>query len=346
MNKNTLYALGLSLACSAVLAQDNSGDQGWLGVFGEYYNLDADKPLPSGGFDDGFGLGAEVAFRLSPQWAARIEWSHLDIDAKAGIDDQSGDRIGVDALYFINDSASYLFVGVKHENLGDSYRLANVGVGHHWRLAPRWKLITEVAGYYDFGQELNDYGIKLGLAYTFGTQSASTPVAAPTPAPAPTITRVADADGDGVADSNDRCPDTPHQDKVDAFGCSIFADKQVDVVLDILFANNSYEITNPASPKIREFVDFMRRFPNTQAVIEGHTSVVGSDAYNQQLSERRANAVRTLLINQYGIAAERLQAVGHGESRPLDMADTPEAHAKNRRIQAKVSAMEKVKVAK
>ncbi|MDF2180314.1 OmpA family protein [Aliiglaciecola sp. CAU 1673] len=334
-------ALGLGLGYAPVLAADSQENEGWVAGFAEYYNVDFDKPLPVGGLEDGFGYGAEVGFRLSPNWATRIEWSHLDINARTGFEDESGDRIGVDALYFINGNASYVFAGVKHENLGDSYRLANLGMGHHWTLAPRWKLITEVAGYYDFGQELNDYGFKLGVAYTFGAKSAPAPVTA---APAPVMP--VDSDLDGVVDAQDRCPNTPRQDKVDNVGCSIFTEKQVEIALDILFANDSYVVTNPDSAKVKEFVDFMRRFPNTQATIEGHTSLVGSDAYNQQLSEKRANAVRSLLISRYGIAAERLKAVGFGESRPLDKADNAQAHAKNRRIHANVTAMEKSKVTK
>jgi len=72
-------------------------------------------------------------------------------------------------------------------------------------------------------------------------------------------------------------------------------------------------------------------------VIEGHTDSRGSDAYNQPLSERRANAVRDELVNEYDIDASRVSTVGYGESRPVATNDTDEGRAQNRRIEAVLS---------
>ena len=68
---------------------------------------------------------------------------------------------------------------------------------------------------------------------------------------------------------------------------------------------------------------------------EGNTDSVGSDAYNQKLSERRANSVRTYLTNK-GINPSLLDSVGYGESRPVATNDTAEGRAKNRRVEFKV----------
>ena len=153
-----------------------------------------------------------------------------------------------------------------------------------------------------------------------------------------------DTDNDGILDSIDKCLGTPMTDKVDATGCSVFEQKEVSVALDILFANNSSIVTNPNSADLKEFVEFMARFPNTQAVIEGHSSSVGDADYNQMLSEKRAKSVRTLLINTYGIDEGRLQAVGFGESQLKDTSNTAEAHRVNRRIEVKVTALVETKV--
>lgn len=152
-----------------------------------------------------------------------------------------------------------------------------------------------------------------------------------------------DIDGDGVLDSRDKCLGTPSTDKVDADGCSIFDKKEVSVLLDILFGNNSSVVKNPASTNIQEFVNFMQRFVNTQAVIEGHTSAVGETSYNQMLSETRAQSVRTLLINTFNIDESRLKAVGFGESRLKSTKNTPQASRINRRIEVKVSAIVETK---
>ncbi|MDP5130130.1 MAG: OmpA family protein, partial [Paraglaciecola sp.] len=155
----------------------------------------------------------------------------------------------------------------------------------------------------------------------------------------------ADADGDGVADADDKCANTPITDKVDAVGCSVFMEEEVSQELKFTFANNSAVIVNHVSD-LQAFADFMNRYPNTDTVIEGHASAPGEAAYNLQLSQKRADAVRKLLITKYGIDASRITAVGFGETQLLDTANTPAANAKNRRITAKVSASKRVKVEK
>ena len=69
--------------------------------------------------------------------------------------------------------------------------------------------------------------------------------------------------------------------------------------------------------------------------IEGHADATGPDAYNQGLSERRANSVRSYLVSQ-GVEASGLTAVGYGESRPIASNDTREGRALNRRVELQV----------
>ncbi|WP_416307677.1 OmpA family protein [Neptunicella sp. SCSIO 80796] len=342
-----LCAIG-TLGLSGNALADDQIEDGWVAGFIEYYNPDSDKPEPFEYLDDGHGIGAELGLRFSPRWAGRIEWSHLDIDAIDGFDDETGDRLGVDALYFLDQKSVYLFAGVKHEKLDTSYRMANVGIGKHFQINDNWRVIAEAASYYDFGQDYNDFGLKLGIAYTFNTESNQHKAAAPTPPP-PVTQQVAepislDTDGDGIFDQADKCPGTPKTDKVDANGCSILMEKSYSVVLNILFANNSSEITDPESPEFQKFADFMQRYGSVYAEIGGHTSAVGEADYNQKLSEERANKVRQLLIDRYDIDASRLTAKGYGETELLDDSGTAEAAKKNRRIHAKVSTTVETKV--
>ncbi|WP_088330183.1 OmpA family protein [Lacimicrobium sp. SS2-24] len=352
MQKITL-ALAMSLSFGASAAENNQHDQ-WLGGFIEQYYNDSGYPSTANPFDDGQGMGIEYGMRINPRWAARFEWSSLDMDYENTSNEVSGDRYGVDALYFMDSANTYLFAGIKKMDIADRYSPVNIGIGRHWHLNENWKLVTEFAAYHAFSDDITDYGFKLGLAYKFGEPSGSSYqqteaqpqsnyTAATTTAPTPTPT---DSDNDGVFDDKDECANTPAEDKVDSKGCSIFTEEMVEASLDILFANNSYQVSNPDSQYIADFAEFLKRFPDTQAVIEGHTSLVGDAAYNQQLSEQRAQAVRDVLISRYGISAERLKAVGYGETRPLDDANTAEAHRKNRRIHTKVTATKKVKVTK
>jgi outer membrane protein OmpA-like peptidoglycan-associated protein len=83
----------------------------------------------------------------------------------------------------------------------------------------------------------------------------------------------------------------------------------------------------------------MKQYPQTTTTVEGHTDAIGSDAYNQGLSERRANAVRDVLVEQHGIDVNRVSAVGYGESRPVADNDSESGRAINRRVEAAVEVL-------
>jgi len=101
----------------------------------------------------------------------------------------------------------------------------------------------------------------------------------------------------------------------------------------IHFAFDEATIESDSDSLLQEIAQVMTDNPQLVKIkIEGHTDSQGSSAYNQELSTRRANAVMERLVEN-GVAAERLEAVGHGESRPLDSSDGEEAHARNRRVE-------------
>lgn len=112
----------------------------------------------------------------------------------------------------------------------------------------------------------------------------------------------------------------------------------VRVELDVKFDFDKAQVKQESYGDIKALADFMKQYPQTSTVVEGHTDSVGSDAYNQGLSERRANAVRDVLVNQYGVESGRVQAVGYGESRPVADNATAEGRAINRRVEAEVEA--------
>lgn len=149
-----------------------------------------------------------------------------------------------------------------------------------------------------------------------------------------------DTDGDGVYDYLDQCPGTPGDLKVDDNGCPVLLEKEVRINLDIKFDTNKAEIKAQYHGKLKEVADFMATYPNTKAAIEGHTDSVGSTAYNQKLSQRRAESVRDYLIQKFNINPDRLTAKGFGEERPVAPNDTAEGRSQNRRIHAVFTAME------
>jgi outer membrane protein OmpA-like peptidoglycan-associated protein len=106
----------------------------------------------------------------------------------------------------------------------------------------------------------------------------------------------------------------------------------------IHFASASAEIQPDGYPALDDWVKLMKDNPLMTAEIQGHTDAVGSDTYNQKLSERRAQAVADYLVSQ-GVDRPRLTVVGYGKSRLL--IQTQDANAQNRRVVFKVTGEQK-----
>lgn len=134
-----------------------------------------------------------------------------------------------------------------------------------------------------------------------------------------------DGDGDGVVDRLDRCPNTPPGDKVDAVGCSY------SLRLEVYFDTDSAVIKPESYADLDRAVELVKLDPAVRGRIEGHTDSVGSDVYNQRLSERRANSVRQYLLSR-GVPPDVVTAVGVGEAQPEADNATPEGRALNRRV--------------
>ena len=105
-------------------------------------------------------------------------------------------------------------------------------------------------------------------------------------------------------------------------------------ILDVQFEINQKTVQREAEEKIDKVGIFMRKYPNTTAVIEGHSDEVGSAAANMKLSEQRAAGVVTYLVDRGGIARSRLKSVGYGETRPIADNATEAGKRLNRRINA------------
>lgn len=101
----------------------------------------------------------------------------------------------------------------------------------------------------------------------------------------------------------------------------------------ILFAVGSDVIRPESTPTLKEIGEMLREHGDLRLSIEGHTDSDGETAYNQELSDRRAAAVKAYLVGEYGIGASRLESVGFGESKPVASNDTPEGKQQNRRVE-------------
>jgi len=100
---------------------------------------------------------------------------------------------------------------------------------------------------------------------------------------------------------------------------------------DIFFTSGSYKLSLEAQENLKGKAEWLRKYPEIQVVIEGHTNQRGAKEYNFALGDRRAGAVKSFLIRE-GIKSERLNAVSYGNEQPVDKGKTKEARAKNRRV--------------
>jgi OOP family OmpA-OmpF porin len=133
-----------------------------------------------------------------------------------------------------------------------------------------------------------------------------------------------DTDGDGVPDYLDKCPKTPVGAHVDDRGCWVLE--------GLYFDTDKWDIKPAGYPILAEVIKVLKKNPNVQVEIQGHTDSRGTDAHNQKLSENRANAVMNYLVKG-GVDASRLAAKGLGESRPAVPNTSAANMAKNRRVQ-------------
>lgn len=157
-----------------------------------------------------------------------------------------------------------------------------------------------------------------------------------------------DQDDDGVFDRRDRCPDTPAGTPVNHMGCPVpqyppaqtqpepvAATPQVITLDDqgqVLFAFNSAELNTGAQQRLQSLLPKLNDPSVVSVKVIGHTDSVGSDAYNQGLSERRASSVAEYLISQ-GLAPQKVTSLGRGESEPVADNDADEGRAQNRRVE-------------
>jgi outer membrane protein OmpA-like peptidoglycan-associated protein len=150
----------------------------------------------------------------------------------------------------------------------------------------------------------------------------------------------ADQDGDGILDKDDKCPTEKEvvNGVDDQDGCpdeGLFELKEDRIILEerVLFDTERARVKSKGKRVLKAVVVLWNQHPDYEKmIIEGHTDERGSDAYNQKLGEKRAEAVRDALVAQ-GFPADKIEIVSYGRSRPVDTSKTEAAWQKNRRTE-------------
>lgn len=296
------------------------------------------------GLDDYSSFGIKVSRELVDSLSLQLGYEYTD-DAEYKGSNTTTDlmRYSVNALYDFKNSSNvkpYIYLGGGYEKVNnkhfglDSQAIWNTGLGVKYALTETVSLFTEGKFTHKVETEDNDKSIGFGVSIKFGgekpqhVQTKEEPVKeAPKAVEVPKVETPKDSDGDGIIDELDKCPNTPKGLKVDKDGCALNFNFQVNFDFDKANIKQEYK------EKVLEFAQIMKENPLLNATIEGHTDSIGNDAYNQKLSQRRAEAVREALITE-GIDASRLKAVGYGETKPIADNNTKDGRYENRRVEA------------
>ena len=348
----------LAFMISVGLAASASADEGrwYINPAIGLQNFDSERNL-----DDATTLTLGGEYRYNDRWATELRFLDSQADGKTG--DTDVNQYYLDALYYFKPMTAkwqpFAILGVGHAEfdgkLNDSQETqANAGIGVRYALNESWSLRGDVRGIYGTDDNTWDSLINVGISYAFGSRSATTPTTASveadtdqdgvpdrrdncpdTPAGAPVDAKgcALDSDEDGVPDYKDQCPSTPKGAKVDDNGCKLALVKDISMKLSVNFATNSAEVTGNID-NVDEVVQFLKAYPEVPVEISGHTDDTGSAEYNKNLSQRRADSVRNILIDDYGIEGDRVTAIGYGEDRPVASNKTVEGRATNRRVEA------------
>ena len=362
-----LGCLSFGALCNNAVAADSGVT--FSPMIGKYF------PDDEKGLEDGNFLSLGLGYDFENNWGSEFTFLRSKADIENSDQEVDLDVLRLDALYHFADGGirPYVVGGVGWADfdspvgIDERERMANLGLGVKFMVTKAFSLRADARVMQGLEHGQTDYLAGLGAIFTFG-QSAPVKKAKPTPEPKPAMGPIdtdgdgvadgqdscpgtaagivvdskgceLDSDGDGVVNSADKCPDSEAGAKVDETGCYVVLKEEVSVSLNVNFATNSADVVSASNPDIRKVAEFLRSYPLTNVVIEGHTDSSGAAAYNKDLSQRRAQSVADILVNDYQINSGRVSAVGYGEEQPLVDNSTAENRAKNRRVTAVVKAV-------
>ncbi|MCH8493129.1 MAG: OmpA family protein [Idiomarina sp.] len=245
--------------------------------------------------------GLELQVPVLRRVSARTYIDYLEAPARDNSGSESGMGAGIDLLYHFN--SLYVGAGARRFSVGDSSSTAPTAtLGYRRELSPH--LFWRVEGMFASDSDFDDYAVIAALNFRFGAAKKR------------------------LSHSEDTRADYLERDHF-----YLDVPEQITEHFQIHFDFDSAFLTSAARQILAIAAEYMRRDPNTDVHLIGHTDLVGSEDYNQQLSEERASTVSHYLVEHFGIAVERITFEGQGMRMPLVNDLSPEAGAKNRRVE-------------
>lgn len=375
MKAINLVSAGLALAMGlpTIAAAENLApfERGlYLAPMASYVEPDSQRSL-----DDGLGGTLALGYRVNPGLALELYGVFGELDALHGSTEASTlSGGGISALAFVPQLGGlYLPLAIGYLNsdhqgsAGEAYKGLSFEAGLGYLLPIsfgryRFGLRADARFRHHNGQDgqrldeeasgLQDILYNLGLQLPFGLQ----PPPPPPPAPEPVVVAPADSDKDGVLDRDDQCPGTTYGSRVDEHGCPPppppppcpqTLESAGDVELqgctagDVIalrgvnFESDKASLTEASEVLLNQVAQQLRTHASMHVEVAGHTDNQGRASYNQGLSERRAQTVRSYLIEQ-GVESSRLRTRGFGETSPMASNDDAAGRALNRRVELRI----------
>jgi OOP family OmpA-OmpF porin len=295
------------IAGLAIIASGAALSNSWyLGETVSHYVLDDQRALEGDieGTQAGLQIGKHFTDNLSVELGYGTNVGHDNFDV-----------ISLSSVVWLGDSAAnwrpYAMLGFNQYDFTDSSNLAAghddnssqilFGLGVGTMIADQVQFRADLRGMGGHDEKGEDVGVQLSINHMFGQKSAPAAVAAPAPVAEP------------VAEPEPQV-------------------RTITIRLNVEFEFNKDTVKALYGDQLQAIAAAMRVHEDIELVLEGHTDSRGSDTYNADLSTRRAEAVKRKIAADYGIASDRISAVGYGESRPIATNDTDEGRARNRRV--------------
>ncbi|MFO1389942.1 OmpA family protein [Cellvibrio sp.] len=208
----------------------------------------------------------------------------------------------------------------------DDDKSAFIGIGYQYELNDRWGLRATYESYRVENERIGVYGVGLRYKFISAQRQINVPINVPTPAQVQQIATTAPA-APAVPD----CLQNESQPN-----CERKSAAPLSIKLEVQFDTASATVKESFTHDIDELARFLTKNPSAKVTIEGHTDNQGNSEFNKTLSLQRAQSVQNILVSKYGVARERITAVGFGAEKPIGDNATPEGRAQNRRVMAEI----------
>jgi len=331
MKKQLCAVAGAVALAFGAATQVQANEGAYVGGSLTGYYLDSSR-FVGGGKDSTVG-GINLGYRFANDWA-------LEIGGGMNADGENLDVGKLDMYYWLGEAEPdstawrpYWVAGISYfdldnqPNTPESFDLggedehtwqAGLGMGVSKMFTDHFEFRGDVRGLYKVREDKNnaiDGAVNLAVNYYFnGPQPAPVSQVAPAPAPAPQPVVP---------------PPAPAPEK-----------RTITVQLKVEFDFDKAVVRNIYGDELEAIANAMKEHGDIDLALEGHTDSLGTDAYNQRLSERRVAAVKAKLVQDYGIPAGRITTVGYGESRPIADNSTEEGRQRNRRVIGELTFVE------